>query len=63
MAVSKQASQMPYTENDTLAISIGDEIVKQCSEFKYLGAIICGDNNLDKELTARIGNWCFQSAE
>ena len=55
MTVSKQASQMPYTENDTLAISIGDEIVKQCSEFKYLGAIICGDNNLGKELTARIG--------
>ena len=55
MAVSKQASQMPYTENDTLAISIGDEIVKQCSEFKYLGAIICGDNNLARELTARIG--------
>ena len=55
MAISKQASQMPYTEKDTLAISIGNEVVQQCSEFKYLGATICSDNNLDREIAVRIG--------
>ncbi len=55
MAVSKQAGQQPFTEKDTLAISIGNNIVQQRSEFKYLGAIISSDNSLDKEITARIG--------
>ena len=55
MTVSKQASQMPYTEKDTIAISIGNEVVQQCSEFKYLGATICSDNNLDREIALRIG--------
>jgi hypothetical protein len=55
MTVSKQATQQPFTEKDTLAISIGDKAVKQCSTFKYLGATICSDNSLDKEIAVRIG--------
>ena len=55
MTVSKQAGQQPFTENDTLAISIDNKVVQQCSKFKYLGATICSDNSLDKEITARIG--------
>lgn len=55
MTISKQASQRPYTEKDLLEIKIGESSVEQCSEFKYLGAVISSDNTLDNELTARIG--------
>jgi hypothetical protein len=55
MTVSKQAGQQPFTKEDTLAITIGNKVVQQCSNFKYLGAIISSDNSLEKEIAVRIG--------
>ena len=54
MAISKNASQRPFTRESTINITINGTNVEQVSEFKYLGAIICGDGSLDRELTARI---------
>ena len=54
MAASKNADQRPYNEKSTLDLSIDGTPVEQVSNFTYLGAIISGDGNIDKELTARI---------
>ena len=56
MAISKQASQRPYTEACTLNTTVDDVRVEQVSHFTYLGAVISADGTLDKDLDNRIGN-------
>ena len=55
MAISKQASQRPYTEACTLNTTVEDVMVEQVSHFTYLGAVISTDGTLDKDLDNRIG--------
>ena len=55
MAISKQASQRPYTEVCTLNTTVDDVGVEQVSHFTYLGAVISADGTLDKDLDNRIG--------
>ena len=55
MAISKQASQRPYTEAYTLNTTVDDVRVEQVSHFTYLGAVISADGTLDKDLDNRIG--------
>ena len=55
MAISKQASQHPYTEACTLNTTVDDVSVEQVSHFTYLGAVISADGTLDKDLDNRIG--------
>ena len=47
MAISKQASQRPYTEACTLNTTVDDVRVEQVSHFTYLGAVIWADGTLD----------------
>ena len=54
MAVSKNTSQQPYTEECSLDITVDASPVQQVSHFKYLGAIICSDGTIDRELSSRI---------
>ena len=54
MAVSKSASQRPYTEKDSLDITVDGEPVEQVSHFTYLGVIISADGTIDRELSVRI---------
>ena len=49
MAISKQASQRPYTEACTLNTTVDDVRVEQISDFTYLGAVISADGTLDKD--------------
>ena len=55
MAISKQASQRPYTEACTLNTTEDGVRVEQVSLFTYLGAVISADGTLDKDLDNRIG--------
>ena len=54
MAVSKRASQRPYSRDDTLDINVEGLSIQQVSNFTYLGAIISADGTIDKELASRI---------
>jgi len=54
MAVSKNTTQQPYTEECSLDITVDTSPVHQVSNFTYLGAIICSDGTIDRELSARI---------
>ena len=54
MAVSKSASQRPYSKDDTGDIYVEGLPIQQVSSFTYLGAIISKNGTIDKELSARI---------
>ena len=54
MAVSKNTTQQPYTEECSLDITVDTSPVHQVSHITYLGAIICSDGTIDRELSARI---------
>lgn len=54
MAVSKSASQRPYTQQDTLDLTVEGQPIEQVSNFTYLGAIISADGTINRELSARI---------
>jgi len=54
MAVAKNTSQRPYTEEATININVEDTPVQQVSDFTYLGTIISSDGTIDRELSARI---------
>ena len=54
MAVSKNTTQQPYTEECSLDIIVDTSPVQQVSHFTYLGTIICSDGTIDRELSARI---------
>ena len=54
MAVAKNTSQRPYTEEGTVDISVEGSQVQQVSDFTYLGVIISSDGTIDRELSARI---------
>ena len=63
MAVSKCASQRPYTKSDCIELSVEGEPVEQVSNFVYLGATISGDGTIDRDLDVRIqkANGAFHS--
>ena len=50
MAISKCASQRPYTERDSIMLTVEGEPVEQVSNFVYLGANISGDGTIDRDL-------------
>ncbi|XP_063682648.1 uncharacterized protein LOC134817437 [Bolinopsis microptera] len=54
MAISKCASQRPYTERDSIKLTVEGEPVEQISNFVYLGANISGDGTIDRDLYIRI---------
>ncbi len=54
MAVGKNTSQQPFTEQCSLDITVDTSPVQQVSHFTYLGAIIGSDGTIDRELSARI---------
>ena len=54
MAVAKNTSQRPYTEEGTVDISVEGSLVQQVSNFTYLGVVISSDGSMDRELSARI---------
>ena len=54
MAVAKNTSQRPYTEEDTVDISVEGSLAQQVSNFTYLGVVISSDGSMDRELSARI---------
>ena len=54
MAMGKNTSQRPYTEETTIDIKVEDMPVQQVSDFTYLGAIISSNGTIDHELSARI---------
>ena len=54
MAISKCASQRPYTERDSIMLTVEGEPVEQVSNFVYLGANISGDGTIDRDLDIRI---------
>ena len=54
MAIAKNTTQRPYTEEATVDITVEDQPMQQVSNFKYLGAIISSDGTIDRELSARI---------
>jgi hypothetical protein len=55
MAVAKNTTQRPYTEEGTVDITVEGSLVQQVSDFTYLGVIISSDGTIDRELSARIG--------
>jgi hypothetical protein len=54
MAVAKNTTQRPFTEEGTVDITIEGSLVLQVSDFTYLGVIISSDGTIDYELSARI---------
>ena len=50
MAISKCASQRPYTERDSIMLPVEGEPVEQVSNFVYLGANISWDGTIDRDL-------------
>jgi hypothetical protein len=54
MAVAKNTTQLPYTEEGAIDNAIEDSSVLQFSDFTYLGVIISSDGTIDRELSARI---------
>ncbi|XP_063679285.1 uncharacterized protein LOC134814892 [Bolinopsis microptera] len=54
MAISKCASQRPYTERDSIKLTVEGEPVEQVSNFVYLSANISGDGTIDRDLDIRI---------
>ena len=54
MAVGKKTSQRPFTETNTLDITVDGAPVKQSATFTYLGHKITSDGSLDPELDTRI---------
>ena len=60
MAVAKNTSQWPYTEEGTVDISVEGSLVQQVSNFTYLGEVISSEGSMDRELSARI--WKASSA-
>ena len=54
VAVAKNTSQQPYTEEGTVDISVEGSLVQQVSNFTYLGVFISSDGSMDHELSARI---------
>ena len=54
MAVSKNTSQQPFTEQCSLDITVDTLPVQQVSHFQYLGVTIASDGTIDRELSARI---------
>ena len=54
MAISKCASQRPYTERDNIKLTVEEEPVKQVSNFVYLGANISDDITIDRDFDIRI---------
>ena len=54
MAVVKNTTQRPYTEEGTVDITVEGSSVQQVSDFTYLGVIISSDGTIDRELSARI---------
>ena len=54
MAVGKWTSQRPFTEANTLDLTVDGAPIKQTASFTYLGHKITGDGSLDPELDTRI---------
>lgn len=54
MAVAKNTSQQPFTEQCSLDITVDTLPVEQVSHFQYLGVKIGSDGTIDRELSARI---------
>ena len=54
MAVAKNTSQQPFTEECSLDITVDTLPVQQVTHFTYLGVIIGSDGTIDGELSARI---------
>ena len=54
MAVAKNTSQRPYTEEGRVDISVEGSLVQQVSNFTYLQVVISSDGSIDRELSARI---------
>ena len=52
MAVAKNTSQRPYTEEGTVDISVEGSLVQQVSNFTYLGVVISSDGSMDRDLSA-----------
>eukprot|EP00116_Pleurobrachia_bachei_P005633 sb/3465895/ len=55
VAFSKGLSQRPFSEADTVSISVEGNPVEQVSSFTYLGSALSSDGTIDKELGIRIG--------
>ena len=54
MAVVKNTSQQPFTEECPLDITVDTLPVQQVTHFTYLGVIIGSDGTIDGELSARL---------
>ena len=55
VAFSKGLGQRPFSEADTVSISVEGNPVEQVSSFTYLGSALSSDGTIDKELGIRIG--------
>ncbi|CAH1272904.1 Hypp5001 [Branchiostoma lanceolatum] len=54
MAIGKHITQRPYTEEETLSITVEGCEVEQVSTFTYLGTVFSSDGTMDAELSQRI---------
>ena len=54
MAIGKDTTQRPYTEESTVDITVDSSLLQQVSNFKYLGVNISSDGTIESELSARI---------
>ena len=54
MAIGKDTTQRPYTEESTVDITVDSSLLQQVSNFKYLGVNISSDGTIERELSARI---------
>ena len=52
MAVAKNTSQRPYTEEGTVDISVEGSLVQQVSNVTYLRVVISSDGSMDRDLSA-----------
>ena len=53
MAIIKDTTQRPYTEESTVDITVDSSLLQQVSNFKYLGVNISSDGTIERELSAR----------
>ena len=54
MAIGKDTTHRPYTEESTVDITVDSSLLQQVSNFKYLGVNISSDGTIERELSARI---------
>ena len=54
MAIGKDTTQRPYTEESMVDIIVERSLLQQVSNFKYLGVNISSDGTIERELSARI---------